>query len=226
MSAHCHDRGGRFREDWLFYSTVYTVEWLSSCQRHLRGSIQGGALSLHSFVSLILTFLLHLFSTAKVFTVLIDCSELLKNNQTSTKMLSFKNLQPCLTFDIHINLSICLHCITRSFFGDDANGRDGALLAAVPHHGATAGRHLSLQWSCIVTLLRESCQKMAGTSNLEPLDLRHEAGVLFFEGAALALEESELTVKVVHLALEAVHVFLLLAPTLLRGNLEWREILS
>ena len=61
---------------------------------------------------------------------------------------------------------------------------------------------------------------MAGSSNLEPLDLRYEAGVLLLEGGALTLEESELAVKVVHLALEAVHVFLLFAPTLLRGNLE------
>ena len=68
--------------------------------------------------------------------------------------------------------------------------------------------------------------KMARGLNLEPLDLRHEAGVLLLEVGALALEESELAVKVVHLSLEAVHIFLLFASTLLRGNLEEVKILK
>ena len=65
---------------------------------------------------------------------------------------------------------------------------------------------------------------MAGNSNLEPLDLRHEGGVLLLEGGALVLVVSEVTVNVVHLPLEAVHVLLLFAPTLLRGNLEGVKI--
>lgn len=100
MTPHCHDMVGRIRADWLFYSTV---EWLSSCQRHLRGSIQGGTFSLHSFVSLMLTLLLHLSSTAKGFTVpgrLFWASK--RESWMNKNTLSLPNLQSSLTFDIHI----------------------------------------------------------------------------------------------------------------------------